>query len=62
MVTIEDIRNKCFALSTKYHHGPEHTKDLMDLALLTITHCQERIATPVPTVDSPYEQPWGGHP
>lgn len=58
MVTIIDISDRCFALTEKYHHSPEHTKDLMDLALLVIQHCQERIA-PVPA--SAYEQPWGGH-
>ena len=59
MVTIEDISNRCFELSNKHGLGIEGTKDFMDLAILTIQHCQDRIKPAI--TSSPYEQPWGGH-
>ena len=61
MVTVEDISNRCFSLTLKYMHGPEHTKDLMELALLAIQHCQDKLTPALQGESSPYVQPWGGH-
>jgi hypothetical protein len=74
MVTIDDIINRCVSLETKYQLGPLGLRDLKDLALLTIQHCQDRISipsSPLPEIPGmakkvledfgPYVKPWGGH-
>lgn len=53
MVTIDDIVTRCMNLSTKYHHGPEHTRDLVELAKVVMTFCQDRLGP----VDEPPKDP-----
>jgi hypothetical protein len=65
MVTIDDIMVKCVQIQEKHGMSVHGLRDLKDLAMLTIQHCQDRISQPQTKgyheADSPYVKPWGGH-
>jgi hypothetical protein len=65
MVTIDDIMVKCVQIQEKHGMSVHGLRDLKDLAMLTIQHCQDRISQPAPRRINgnitPYIKHWGGH-